>query len=301
MSVFMETFALPIDREEELMERKARQNGGPLPYLDNAYPCGLFSDSELYEINFKPITILYGGNGSGKSTLLNLIAECLGLERMAPFNSSEMFSIYAEACEFATGWDDMGHPVGIPEGSRIITSDDIFDYMLAVRTNNEDIAEHKEEGKEEWARLRFGDTVKMQGMQDYEAVRLQVMARSKTVSRRKFLKRTAGEEVKLSSNGETALMYFEEKLKNDTLYCLDEPENSLSPAMQLKLREVLEKKAGFGGCQFIIATHSPFLLALSGARIYDLDERPVDMKDWWELENVKLCYRFFRDNRELFE
>ena len=107
--------------------------------------------------------------------------------------------------------------------------------------------------------------------------------------------------MKLNSNGETALQYFEQKLKNDTLYCLDEPENSMSPKMQLELVKMLEEMAHYCGCQFVIATHSPFILALEGARIYDLDSRPVEIKDWWELENTKIYFEFFEKNRHLFQ
>ena len=98
------------------------------------------------------------------------------------------------------------------------------------------------------------NTVKFNGLEDYEANRLQLLARQKSVSRRKFIRRTAGEEVKLNSNGETALQYFESKLKNDTLYCLDEPENSLSPKLQQELADMLAEKARYCGCQLVIST-----------------------------------------------
>lgn len=299
--MYLETFRLPIDIEDSLLAERAGHNGGLFGYVDNPYPCGLFSEKELYEVRFKKITIFYGGNGSGKSTLLNLIAEKTKLNRIAPYNSSEMFASYVENCEYSLGFDDEGFQYRIPNGSRIITSDDIFDYMLTVRTNNNEISESKEEAKKEWANLKFGETVKFGGFEDYEALRLQLLARQKSVTRRQFIRRTAGEEVKLNSNGETALYYFEQKLKNDTLYCLDEPENSLSPKMQLELVKMLEEMVRYCGCQFIIATHSPFLLALDGARIYDLDSRPVEIKDWWELENTKIFFDFFNKNRHLFE
>ena len=299
--MYLDSFMLPIDKEELLLQRRAEENGGHLGYIDNSYPCGLFANKELYEIGFKRITIFYGGNGSGKSTLLNLIAEKLELNRISPFNSSEMFASYAESCEYTLGYDDEGFRHRIPNGSRIITSDDIFDYMLTVRTNNAEISEGKEAAKTEWAELKYGDTVKFEGIQDHEALRLQILARKKTVSRRQFIRKTVGSEAKLNSNGETALQYFEQKLKNDTLYCLDEPENSMSPKMQLELVKMLEEMARYCGCQFIIATHSPFLLALDGARIYDLDSRPAEIKEWWELENTKLYFEFFEKHRRLFK
>ncbi len=296
--MYLETFYLPIDREEEMIEKKLKEKRG---FLDDLYPCGIFDKNEFREINFSAITIFYGGNGSGKSTLLNLIAQKLVLNRIAPFNSGEFFNDYIAACSYTLGYDDEGFRLRIPNGSRIITSDDIFDYMLAVRSNNEDIGEHAEDAKEKWAELRFGDTVKFSGPEDYEALRLQVQARRKTLSRRKFIRQEVGKKIQLGSNGETALSYFHKKLKDDTLYCLDEPENSLSPKMQLKLAEILETAARYFGCQFIIATHSPFLLAMEGARIYDLDATPVDIKNWWELENTKTYYEFFKSHKHLFE
>ena len=297
--MYLESFSLPLDLEEDLIEKRMTENGGIYGYIDNIYPCGLFKEKKLREINFRDITIFYGGNGSGKSTLLNLIAAKLELNRIAPYNTGELFDAYAENCEYTLGYDDEGFRLRIPNGSRIITSDDIFDYMLTVRTNNAEIAEEIERGKKEYQRLKYGDTVKFGGMEDYEALRMQVLARHKSKSRRQFIRRTAGMEVKLNSNGETALSYFEAKLKNDTLYCLDEPENSMSPKMQLELMQMLENMARFCGCQFIIATHSPFLLSLKGARIYDLDASPVNIRNWWELENVRIYWDFFESNRSL--
>ena len=298
--MYLESFTLPLDLEEDLIEKRMTENGGIYGYIDNIYPCGLFKEKKLREINFRDITIFYGGNGSGKSTLLNLIAAKLELNRIAPYNTGELFDAYAENCEYTLGYDDEGFRLRIPNGSRIITSDDIFDYMLTVRTNNAEIAEEIERGKKEYQRLKYGDTVKFGGMEDYEALRMQVLARHKSKSRRQFIRRTAGMEVKLNSNGETALSYFEAKLKNDTLYCLDEPENSMSPKMQLELMKMLENMARFCGCQFIIATHSPFLLSLKGARIYDLDASPVNIRNWWELENTKTYYEFFSRYKDLF-
>ncbi len=299
--MYLERFILPIEKERDLLHAKAADNGGKYGYVDNPYPCGLFSSKDLREVNFAKTTIFYGGNGSGKSTLLNLIAQKLELNRIAPFNSGEMFSSYVENCEYELGFDDEGFRYRIPNGSRIITSDDIFDYMLTVRTNNNEISENKESAREEWANLKFGESIRLNSLDDYEALRMQVLARNKSVSRRQFIRRTAGEEVQLNSNGETALHYFEAKLKNDTLYCLDEPENSMSPKMQIELVNMLEEMGHYCGCQFIIATHSPFLLAIKNARIYNLDTVPVAIQNWWELENTRIYYEFFKKHCDLFE
>lgn len=298
--MFLDKFILPIDREDKIVSVRMAENGGAYGYVDNIYPCGIFSRNNFSEVDFSNITVFYGGNGSGKSTLLNLIANKLQLKRVAPFNNSEVFSLYLSECKYRMNVDDDGAEYNVPNGSRIITSDDIFDYMLTVRSNNDEIAEDIEEAKGEWAKRKYGDTVKMSGLEDYEELRLQVLARSKSLSRRKFIRKTVGSEVKLNSNGETALSYFERNLKNDTLYCLDEPENSLSPTLQIELVKTIAKKARYCGCQFVIATHSPFVLAIDGAKIYDLDANPVTIKKWWELENTKTYFEFFYKNKHLF-
>lgn len=167
-TMYLGSFTLPIDMEDDLLADRAAENGGAYGYVDNPYPCGLFAEKDLFKIEFKKITIFYGGNGSGKSTLLNLIAEKLKLNRIAPYNSSEMFASYVGNCE-------------------------------------------------------------------------------------------------------------------------------------LELVMMLEEMARYCGCQFVIATHSPFLLALDGARIYDLDSKPIKIREWWELENTRLYFEFFEKNRHLFQ
>ena len=64
--------------------------------------------------------------------------------------------------------------------------------------------------------------------------------------------------------------------------------------------QFLENAVRFFGCQFVISTHSPFLLSMKGARIYDLDEDPVDVKKWTQLENVRAYYQFFKEHEDEF-
>ena len=85
------------------------------------------------------------------------------------------------------------------------------------------------------------------------------------------------------------------------MFLLDEPENSLSPERQRELVQFIGDAARFYGCQFVIATHSPFLLSMRGAKIYDLDEEPVDVKRWTQLGNVRAYYDFFRERAREFE
>lgn len=98
----------------------------------------------------------------------------------------------------------------------------------------------------------------------------------------------------------TKLCSYEDKIKENGLYLLDEPENSLSPEKQQELLKFLEDSARFFGCQFIMATHSPFLLSMKGAKIYDMDEEAVDVKRWSELKNVRAYYDFFKKHEREF-
>ena len=108
-------------------------------------------------------------------------------------------------------------------------------------------------------------------------------------------------ELQGRSNGESAFSYFTQKITENALYLLDEPENSLSAALQQELAGFLEDSARFYGCQFIISTHSPFLLSMKGAKIYDLDASPVCVRPWTALENVRAYYELFSKHQKEFE
>lgn len=105
--MYLESFTLPIEREERLIELRMGENGD---YIDNVYPCSLFGLKELDRLLFQKVAVFYGGNGPGKSTLLNLIAAKLKPNRIAPFNGSELFDAYAESCTYELGEDDEGSP-----------------------------------------------------------------------------------------------------------------------------------------------------------------------------------------------
>ena len=102
------------------------------------------------------------------------------------------------------------------------------------------------------------------------------------------------------SNGETSLHYFEEYLQPDALYLLDEPEVSLSPANQVLLAEEINKLARLLQCQFIIATHSPFMLGTLHAKIYNLDTKDYEVSKWSDLDNVRYFYDFFKKHENEF-
>lgn len=283
--VYLEQFRFPgIEQEEDF------NMGLKRTCYDTIYPFFILSKHGLRVLDFEPVTILYGGNGSGKTTALNVIAEKLGLERDTLYNRSNFFEDYTKLCSFET----MGE---IPKGSRIITSDDVFDFMLDLRSINDGINRKREELLEDYMDARYKH-FQMKSLEDYEQLKKVNLARSNTQS--KFIRKSMPGNVREHSNGESAFLYFADKITENRLYLLDEPENSLSPEKQQELVRFLEDSARFFGCQFIIATHSPFLLSMKGAKIYDLDEETVDVKRWTELGNVRAYYEFFKQHEKEF-
>lgn len=257
---------------------------------DSYYPFQILSQHDLREIDFEPITILYGGNGSGKSTALNVIAETLQLARDTMYNRTSFYEKYTNMC-----WYE--EDVKIPKGSRIITSDDVFDFMLNLRNINEGIDNRREDMFDEYQNLKKRK-FRMTSLEDYEKLKASNSAKRMTQS--KFVRENLQDNLREHSNGESALLYFREKITDNALYLLDEPENSLSPTKQMELVTFLEESARFYGCQLVIATHSPFILAMRGAKIYDLDADPVDVRRWTELENVQVYYQFFKEHQDDF-
>lgn len=286
--VYLSKFKFPIaEREEEFLFSQK------MTCFDTFYPFQILVQHSFEQIDFEPITILYGGNGSGKTTALNVIAETLKLERDTLFNRTSFFETYTKMCDFEVERN-------IPKGSRIITSDDVFDFMLNLRGINEGIDNRREEMFEDYQYTKHNaHNFKFTSLDDYEELKKINSVRRNTMS--KYVRKNLVDNIREHSNGESAFIYFSEKIKENALYILDEPENSLSPEKQIKLTEFLIDSARFYNCQFVIATHSPFILSMKGAKIYDLDEDRVDVKKWTELENVRTYYEFFKKHGPEFE
>jgi len=258
------------------------------------YPFKIFPDKELSTVEFEPVTIFYGGNGCGKTTLLNIIAEKLHLPRHSAWNGSAFFQTYVNMCHVNTSV--------IPRGSQMLTSDDISDYCLNIRTLNDGVDLYREEIFADWNARKGGPNPppnQLKSLADYDEWLETYQARRKTQSQ--YTRERMNGNIDMFSNGETAMKYYVERITQNALYLIDEPENSLSPARQLELREFITTSARYYNCQFIISTHSPFVMSLKGALIYDLDSIPVETKPWYELENMKLYYQLFAENRNKFE
>ena len=284
--MFLSAFYFPGEEEETDF-----LFGLKTTYDQTVYPYGVLPKIGLDEIIFRPITILYGGNGSGKSTVLNIIAEKLRLIRNSAYNRSRFFENYVDRCK-ATLED------AIPRESRIITSDDVFDMMLDIRSFNEGIDRKREMLAEEYYQLKQ-ERFQIKSLEDLDHLHRINQARSKTKSR--FIENETGKSLRERSNGESALMYFQGKIEMDTLCLLDEPENSLSPENQLILADFLTDSVRYCGNQLVISTHSPFLLALPGAKIINLDDHSRVVDSWTELKNPRVYFNFFKKHAQEFE
>ncbi len=297
---YLKNFTLPTDNDELgylLSIQSYKLDMGA--YAGNQYPFGIFPHKRLSKIEFAPITVFYGGNGSGKSTLLNIIAEKIAVQRTAPFNDSPIIEDYLNFCSFEMH-DGTRCP---PRDSAIISSDGVFDYLLDIRAINDGVNRHREDLFRKYddtrAELRENG-YQMRSLDDYE--KLKYMNEVRRGHKSQFAeKRMNSRELPLKSNGESAFAYFTQKIGENALYLLDEPENSLSAKLQRELASFLEASVRFYGCQLIISTHSPFLLSMQGAKIYDLDGDPACVKKWSELENIRAYYDLFADRRGEFE
>lgn len=291
--IYLNTFTLP-DPPDSIPTGSYR-SAIPKNCFNISYPIHVFVKTRLPRLEFGEITIFYGSNGSGKSTLLNVIGEKLGLKRETAFSTGTLFEAFVRACSCTLQGRDDGRSGKIPQNSRVIASDDIFDFLLAKRQENEIIQEKRDElldiprplskrnASEPWQLTSLKELPKFKRFHEF-----------RKSTRTRLLQKYAGERTPEGSNGQTALQYFMDTIKDGGLYLLDEPENSLSPKFQLELVDFLQDAARFYRCQFIIATHSPFVLSLKGAHIYDLDATHDHVKPWTELENVRMYYEFFK-------
>lgn len=108
-----------------------------------------------------------------------------------------------------------------------------------------------------------------------------------------------GSSLLSQSHGESLISFFSAIYKVKGLHFLDEPETALSPRSQLKLLKTLKNMGEAGHAQFIVATHSPILLACPGAVIYSFDTVPVKPVNYEDTEYFRV-YLDFINNRDKY-
>lgn len=218
-----------------------------------------------HDINFNyPITILTGDNGSGKTTLLELIQEQLGL-----FQIGETLNpvVHVKA--------NIQYDLKKPKGF-YFSSEDFTTYIYEL------------EKEKAWAKKSIKNVeeaykdkstfARMQAQGPYQKTLHDV----EKLHDRNLLK---------SSHGESYLSFFKSRMRPNYLILLDEPETPLSFQNQLSLLYMLHQ-AIKEGCQFIIATHSPLIMAYPNAHILKMDDTGIMQVAYDDIENVQMMKDF---------
>ncbi len=214
-----------------------------------------------------PVTFLVGENGSGKSTLLEAVALAAGARAVGserdlwrdPTLAAQRE--LAGALRLAWRWR--------PPSGFFLRAEDFGGHLRAQARLDARLARERAAGGDD-AGPEAGD-----GAQHPDEL-------------------AAGDYVArydARSHGESFLDYFTAHLDAPGLYLLDEPETPLSPQRQLALLALLADAAR-AGAQLVVATHSPILLALPGARIYALDDAGARETPYAELEHVRVTRDF---------
>ncbi len=109
-----------------------------------------------------------------------------------------------------------------------------------------------------------------------------------------------GKSLTTQSHGQSLMSFFRSRYRVKGLYLLDEPETALSPRSQIELLNLLEDMSADGHAQFIIATHSPLLLACPQAIIYTFDQSPIRRIEYEQTDHYRVYKDFMTDrNRYL--
>ena len=130
--IYLKELKLASDHDEtkEILREKRTCFG-------TMYPFKIFPDKNLERLTFEPVTFFCGGNGSGKSTLLNIISEKIHAIRHSEYNKSAFFETYTDLCRI--------NAAELPQNSQMLSSDDVFDYVMNMRYLNNNVDFHREE------------------------------------------------------------------------------------------------------------------------------------------------------------
>ncbi len=248
--------------------------------LPERYPFSIPAVRALQTLDFTaPVTFFVGENGSGKSTLLEGIAVAAGSIVAGSSDSDHdatLKSIRELAKVLKLAW------LKKTRKGFFLRAEDFFGYarrLSHIREGLEaDLAAVDEEYKDRSKMAR--DLARMPFMHE-----LHEMQRY-------------GRDFNDYSHGESFFAFFKSRFVGEGLYLLDEPEAPLSPLRQLAFLSMLKEMVSLNA-QFIIATHSPILMAFPDAVIYNFDERPIQAVAYDALEHVTLT-RAFLNNPQQF-
>ena len=227
-----------------------------------------------------PVTILVGENGSGKSTLMEALArkaEMITVGSEEVHKDSTLAPIQPLVNHLKLVWNKRTHR------GFFLRAEDFFGFVKRLRALHNEMNEELQRVEREY-----------EGRSDYA----KALASGPAASSINAFNARYGGDLDFHSHGESFLTLFQSRFVPGGMFILDEPEAALSPISQLGLISLIKEMTQKDG-QFIIATHSPILMAFPGATILDLDQRPPCFVQYNDLENVKL-YRSFLDNPETF-
>lgn len=242
----------------------------------SGFPFAVPSVATLRRIDFDaPVTLLVGENGSGKSTLLEALAIAARLPAVGSSTPASDPTLEAQrrlARRLRLTWRGRTHR------GFFLRAEDFFGFQRGVAAQR---AEHEGE-------LRRIETELADASE--HARRLASGPHRASISA--FTDRY-GENPDARSHGEAFLSLFGRRLVPRGLYLLDEPEAPLSPQSQLAFLAMV-RDAVRDGSQLVIATHSPILMAIPGARILGFDDPPVRPLAFDEIEAVALVRDFLQ-------
>lgn len=240
------------------------------------YPFSVPAVRATSELRFDaPVTFFVGENGSGKSTLLEGLAAAVRLPTVGAKDiDRDETLVHARrlAAEMRLTWSRTGRA----HRGFFLRAEDFFGFTKALAIQKAELLREAEEVEREYA----DRSVVAKGL------RLGPVVGSLEQMRRRY-----GEDFDAQSHGEGFLALFRSRFVPDGLYLLDEPEAALSPTSQLALLAMIADMVKDGG-QFIVATHSPILLALPGATIWSFDEKPPRAIAYDETEHVRVTRDF---------
>ncbi len=245
------------------------------PINKNCFPYNLPLFQNITELMFnKPVTILVGENGTGKSTLLEALAYRAKMVTIASVSEESSFSnINGFADCFQLSFSQR------PKKGFFLRSDDFIGYIKRL-------ANMRKEAEENLLSIESEYQNKSKLSKD-----LASMPHRRTLGE---LQNLYGNGLEYRSHGESYLDFFQSRFKACGLYLLDEPEVPLSPMKQLTLISLI-KQLVTEKSQFIIATHSPILMAIPDAEIISLDTLPPVVTSYEELEHVQITKSFLEN------
>ncbi len=240
----------------------------------NRFPWTLPVVRDLKTLAFTtPVTFLVGENGSGKSTLLEGIAAGMDAVAAGAWDLRRDPTLRA-ARDFAAGFVFVRRRHA--RTRLFLRAEDVFGYTGRLTAEIAELGEIERE----LAKLPEGPG----------RDRATGVARGE----RAALIRRYGAEPEARSHGETFLALPQTRLVPNSRYFLDEPETPLSPMRVLALIALLADRVR-QGCQFVIATHSPILLAMPDSTILLAEGGQLRRSDWNKLEHVRVTRAFLAD------